>query len=208
MTPTQRREPPDVERLLAALAPEGETLSARLLERLGREADRKSLIDVAYRTLATPVGTLLVAATTDGVVRVAYDREGHDEVLAGLAEQISPRILPAPQRLDEAARQIDEYFAGRRRRFDLALDLRLARGFRQKVLAELRALDYGATATYAAIAAAVGSPAAVRAVGTACAKNPLPVIVPCHRVVRSDGTVGHYVGGLDAKKTLLALEAA
>jgi methylated-DNA-[protein]-cysteine S-methyltransferase len=208
MMTTPRRGEARVESLFAALAPEGEATPARLLERLGREAERRGLLDVAYRTLATPVGTLLVAATPEGVVRVAYDCEGHDAVLAALAEQISPRILPAPARLDAAARQLDEYFAGRRRGFDLALDLRLARGFRRSVLAALRALDYGATATYASIAAAVGSPAAVRAVGTACAKNPLPVLVPCHRVLRSDGAVGQYVGGLGAKKALLALEAA
>ncbi|HEU4412240.1 MAG TPA: methylated-DNA--[protein]-cysteine S-methyltransferase [Polyangiaceae bacterium] len=208
MMTAQGRRAPDARTPFAPPAAADAAAEARLLDRLGLEAQRRGLLDVAYRTLDTPVGSLLVAATAEGVVRVAFDCEGHDAVLDGLAERVSPRILPAPGRLDEAARQLDEYFAGRRRRFDLALDLRLARGFRQKVLGRLRAIDYGATATYAAIAAAVGSPAAVRAVGTACAKNPLPVLVPCHRVLRSDGSVGQYVGGHDAKKALLELEAA
>ena len=118
------------------------------------------------------------------------------------------RILHAPARLDTAAKEIDEYFAGRRQGFDLAVDLSLARGFRRLVLTRLRAIGYGRTASYAAIAGAAGNPKAVRAVGTACATNPIPIVVPCHRVVRSDGSIGKYVGGVDAKKTLLTLEAA
>jgi methylated-DNA-[protein]-cysteine S-methyltransferase len=182
------------------------------LERLHREledaAGSGGVLDVAYRTIDTPVGTLLLAATDVGLVRVAYDIEGHDAVLARLADAVSPRILRAPARLDAVARQIDEYFAKRRTIFDLPVDLRLADGFRRTVVEHLREIGYGHRETYAAVAAAVGNPKAVRAVGTACARNPLPVVIPCHRVVRSDGSTGHYAGGALAKSTLLNLEAA
>jgi methylated-DNA-[protein]-cysteine S-methyltransferase len=181
---------------------------ARLHQRLERAADTAELLDVAYRTIDTPVGTLLLAATTAGLVRVAYDVEGHDAVLAGLADRISPRVLRAPARLDSAARQIDEYFAKRRTAFEVPVDLRLAEGFRRNVIEHLRDIGYGRRESYAMVAAAIGHPRAVRAVGTACAHNPLPVVIPCHRVVRSDGSTGQYVGGPLAKSTLLDLEAA
>ena len=180
----------------------------RLHARLERDADAADMLDVAYRTIDTPVGTLLLAATTAGLVRVAYDVEGHDAVLAGLADRISPRVLRAPARLDNAARQIDEYFAKRRTVFEVPVDLRLAEGFRRNVIEHLRDIGYGRRESYAAVAAAIGNPRAVRAVGTACAHNPLPVVIPCHRVVRSDGSTGQYVGGPLAKSTLLDLEAA
>jgi methylated-DNA-[protein]-cysteine S-methyltransferase len=180
----------------------------RLHSRLAHDADAADMLDVAYRTVDTPVGPLLLAATTAGLVRVAYDIEGHDAVLAGLADRISPRVLRAPARLDSAARQIDEYFAKRRTVFDVPVDLRLAEGFRRNVIEHLRDIGYGRRESYAAVAAAIGHPRAVRAVGTACAHNPLPVVIPCHRVVRSDGSTGQYVGGPLAKSTLLALEAA
>jgi methylated-DNA-[protein]-cysteine S-methyltransferase len=180
----------------------------RLHQRLERDADAADLLDVAYRTLDTPVGTLLLAATTAGLVRVAYDVEGHDAVLLALAERISPRVLRAPARLDAVARQIDEYFAKQRTAFDVPVDLRLADGFRRNVIEHLREIGYGHRESYATVAAAIGNPKAVRAVGTACAHNPLPVVIPCHRVVRSDGATGQYVGGPVAKSTLLDLEAA
>jgi methylated-DNA-[protein]-cysteine S-methyltransferase len=129
-------------------------------------------------------------------------------VLASIAEQISPRILRAPARLDNTARQLDDYFAGRRHAFDIPLDLRLAHGFRRIVLDHLREIAYGTTVSYSFVATASGSPKAVRAVGSACARNPLPVVVPCHRVVRSDGTIGAYAGGPEAKLALLVLEGA
>jgi methylated-DNA-[protein]-cysteine S-methyltransferase len=199
---------PDVRDLLEALpAVTGADLRA-LHDRLADSSDAQGTLDVAYRTLDTPVGTLLLAATEKGLIRVAYAAEGHDEVLKTLAKRISPRILHAPRRLDAAAREIDEYFAGRRRGFDLPLDLGLSTGFRRTVLGHLRDIGYGHTASYAAVAAAAGSPGAVRAVGTACATNPLPVIVPCHRVIRSDGSFGGYLGGAAAKQALLELEAA
>jgi methylated-DNA-[protein]-cysteine S-methyltransferase len=185
-----------------------ESALTRLHQRLERDADSAGVLDVAYRTIDTPVGILLLAATAAGLVRVAYDVEGHDAVLAGLADRISPRVLRAPARLDTAARQIDEYFAKRRTVFEVPVDLRLAEGFRRNVIEHLRAIGYGRRESYAAVAAAIGNPRAVRAVGTACAHNPLPVVIPCHRVVRSDGSTGQYVGGTLAKSTLLDLEAA
>jgi methylated-DNA-[protein]-cysteine S-methyltransferase len=181
---------------------------ARLDHRLEQRATEAGLLDVAFRTIDSPVGPLLLAATPLGLVRVAYQREGHDAVLQALASKISPRILAAPRRLDEAARQVEEYFAGRRTTFDIALDLRLSAGFRRTVLGHLAAISYGHTESYAEVAAATGHPGAVRAVGSACATNPLPVVVPCHRVVRSDGSLGGYLGGLEVKRTLLELEAA
>ena len=174
----------------------------RLRDRLAAAASDEGLLDVAYRTVATPVGELLLAATPRGLVQVAYF--DHERALAELAGAISPRVLRGP--LVEPRRQLDEYFAGRRRVFDLPLDFRLSRGFRRAVLAQLREIDYGSTRSYADIAAAAGSPRAVRAVGTACATNPLPVVVPCHRVVRSDGSPGGYAGGPEAKRLLLDLE--
>ncbi|HEY9468537.1 MAG TPA: methylated-DNA--[protein]-cysteine S-methyltransferase, partial [Propionibacteriaceae bacterium] len=141
------------------------------------------------------------------LVRIAYQLENHDQVLQTLSERVSPRILYAPRRLDQVARQLAEYFAGDRRDFVLPLDFRLAHGFRREVLARLVMIDYGHTETYSQVAAATGHPRAVRAVGTACATNPLPVIVPCHRVLRSDGKLGGYVGGLPIKAALLSLEA-
>jgi methylated-DNA-[protein]-cysteine S-methyltransferase len=185
----------------------GERLRA-LHDRLADSADAQGVLDVAYRTLDTPVGSLLLAATAKGLVRVAFTIENHENVLTALATQVSPRILSAPRRLDTAAREIDEYFAGQRREFDLPLDFSLSKGFRRSVLSHLTDIGYGHTASYAAVAAAAGHPRAVRAVGTACATNPLPVVVPCHRVVRSDGSSGGYRGGPVAKQALLALEAA
>jgi methylated-DNA-[protein]-cysteine S-methyltransferase len=195
--------------LFAALPEADELAQRRLHARLAAEAAAEGILDVVYRTVDTPVGTLLVAATGQGLVRIAYlMREDPDQVLEQLAGRISPRVLRDASHLglDEAAREIDEYFAGRRQRFDLPLDFRLSRGFRRTVLSHLLEIDYGSTASYAAVAAAAGSPRAVRAVGTACATNPLPVVVPCHRVIRSDGLLGGYAGGPDSKAALLALE--
>jgi methylated-DNA-[protein]-cysteine S-methyltransferase len=179
---------------------------AHLHDRLVAGAEREGLLDVAYRTVDTPVGTLLLAATPAGLVRVAYGPV--PEALSALADKVSPRILHAPGRLDSVARQLDEYFAGTRRSFDVPLDLRLATGFRRAVLDHLPDIAYGRTESYAEVAAAAGSPRAVRAVGTACALNPVPIVVPCHRVVLSNGSMGRYAGGEAAKRTLLTLEAA
>lgn len=171
-------------------------------------AGQRRLLDVAYRTIDTPVGTLLLAATETGLVRVAFEREDFDTVLASLATKISPRVLEAPGRLDAVAAELDEYFAGTRHAFDVPLDYALSAGFRQIVQRYLPNIAYGHTQSYKEVAQLVGNPKAVRAVGTACATNPLPVVVPCHRVLRSDGGLGGYLGGLDAKTTLLELEKA
>ena len=198
---------PDVSALLAAT-----TVEPNLLEKLHRKleeaASHDGLLDVAYTTIDSPVGTLLLAATPKGLVRVAYEVEDHDRVLGTLSQRLSPRVLRAPRRLDAAARELDEYFSGQRRVFDLPLDLSLSRGFRQLVQRHLPEIGYGQTRTYRQVAELVGNPQAVRAVGTACATNPLPVVVPCHRVLRADGTPGGYVGGPGAKKVLLSLETA
>ena len=197
----------DVSALFAHTCADPETLE-RLHSRLEEAAHQEGLLDVAYTVVDSPVGPLLLAATEKGLVRVAYACEDHDDVLDQLAIKISPRVLRSPMRLDAAAREIDEYFAGTRRAFDLNLDLSLSSGFRQLVQRHLPDIPYGHTESYQDVARIVGNPKAVRAVGTACAKNPLPVVVPCHRVLRTDGTLGGYVGGLAAKTALLELEAA
>lgn len=181
---------------------------AALHRRLEAAAQAEGLVDVAYTTVDSPVGPLLLAATPRGLVRVAYAMEDHDRVLEDLAVRLSPRVLRAPKRLDAAARELDEYFSRTRERFDVELDLSLSRGFRRLVQQHLPEIGYGQTRSYRQMAELVGNPKAVRAVGTACATNPLPVVVPCHRVLRTDGTLGGYIGGLEAKTALLALEAA
>jgi methylated-DNA-[protein]-cysteine S-methyltransferase len=179
-----------------------------LHEGLAARAEGDGLLDVAYRTLDSPVGTLLLAATPAGLVRVAYEGEGIDIVLEVLARKVSPRILHAPKRLDDTARQLGEYFSGDRHRFALPLDLSLSGGFRRTVLTYLPGIEYGTTASYREVAEGVDNPKAVRAVGTACATNPLPVIIPCHRVIRTDGLIGSYLGGPEVKRQLLHLESA
>jgi methylated-DNA-[protein]-cysteine S-methyltransferase len=205
---TIHQDEPDVSGLLAPLDSVETSVLQRLHDRLAAAAAGQHTLDIAYRTVDSPVGKLLLAATERGMVRVAFEVEDHDAVLQLLAERLSPRILLSASRLDPAARELDEYFAGIRHGFDLPLDFSLARGFRLSVLEHLPRIAYGHTESYAQVAFATGSPRAVRAVGTACATNPLPVIVPCHRVVKSDGSFGNYLGGTEAKRTLLALEAA
>lgn len=199
---------PEARHLFGALPEPDERAAARLHARLVAAAARDGILDVAYRTVDTPVGTLLLAATEQGLIRVVYPNQGHDAALAQLAEMVSPRILRAPGRLDVVARQLDQYFTHGRTVFDVPVDLRLSKGFRHQVLGHLPNIPYGVTESYAQVAAAAGSPRAVRAVGTACATNPVPIVVPCHRVVRSDGSFGGYAGGPQAKQTLLMLEAA
>ncbi len=193
---------------LAGVPRADESALARLHQDLVARAADAGLLDVAYRTVESPLGSLLLAATRIGVVRIAFEREDHDAVLASLADAISPRVLLAPVRLDAVALELDEYLTGRRRTFDVPVDLRLASGFRRQVLTHLRRIPYGTTESYADVALAAGSPRAVRAVGTACATNPIPLVVPCHRVVRRDGALGGYRGGVAAKQALLAMEAS
>lgn len=191
----------------AAFAVDAGALRA-LQARLAARAEQRGLVDVAYRTVDSPVGPLLLAATDAGLVRVAFENEDFGAVLTSLADTLSPRVLKAPARLDTAARELGEYFAGTREGFDLVLDHALSSGFRRTVQEYLPRIGYGRTLTYTQVAAEVGNPKAVRAVGSACATNPLPVVVPCHRVLRSDGRLGGYLGGLEAKAALLALERA
>ena len=196
-----------IQLLTAASTGDDEHLAA-LHDTLVQRASAESSVDATYRVVDSPVGPLLLAATENGVVRVAFAVEDHDRVLESLGASVGSRILRGGNRLDPLARELDDYFAGRRHRFDVPLDLRLARGFRLAVLRHLSDIPYGSTESYGEVAVASGSPRAVRAVGSACATNPLPIVVPCHRVVRSDGTLGGYLGGLPTKERLLALERA
>ncbi|MEJ7800930.1 MAG: methylated-DNA--[protein]-cysteine S-methyltransferase [Ilumatobacter sp.] len=201
--PTSRQVIADLTNTFIADTGDLDRLHSNLIER----ADAAGILDVAYRTMDSPLGTLLIAATPSGVVRIAFEREDHDQVLNTLATTVSERMLRSGRRTDDVARQLDEYFAGQRRSFDLPVDLQLVTGFRHTVISQLGDIGYGATASYRVVAELVGNPAAVRAVGSACSHNPVPLVMPCHRVVRSDGTIGQYVGGSDAKATLLDMEA-
>lgn len=188
-------------------SPSADTMRG-LHRKLEEDSRQAGILDVAYTTIDTPVGTLLLAATERGLIRVAYDREDLDRVLEVLGKKVSPRILRAPRRLDAAAVQIDEYFGRTRRTFDVSLDPLLSTGFRRAVQSTLPRIGYGTTQSYQQVAATVGHPRAVRAVASACATNPLPIVVPCHRVLRTDGGLGGYIGGLTAKTALLKLEIA
>jgi methylated-DNA-[protein]-cysteine S-methyltransferase len=196
------------ELLRSALPEPGRGELDALRARLARRAHDDGLLDVAYRTIDSPHGRLLLAVAPAGLVRVAFESEGLEAVLDELARSVSPRLLEAASPTDGAARQLDEYFEGRRRAFDLPIDLRLVRGFRREVVEHLRTIPYGSTRSYSEVARGAGRPTAVRAAGSACATNPIPIVVPCHRVVRSDGTVGQYLGGAPMKSALLALESA
>jgi len=178
------------------------------LQRLAERADAEGLLDVAYANVDSPFGPLLVAATPRGLVRVnlpAYDPE---QTLEELAARISPRVLEAPARLDNARRELDLYFEGKLTEFDLPLDWRLTDGFRKKVQRAIFRIPYGKTRSYTEIARSAGNERAVRAAGTACGSNPLPIVVPCHRVLRSGGALGGYGGGLPMKEALLRLEGS
>lgn len=173
---------------------------------LGSPAGTDGAPDVVYRIIDSPVGPLLLAATDSGLVRVVFEREGFQTKLERLAATIGPRVVEMPTRLETAASQLGEYFAGSRQEFDLDLDQSLSAGFRLAVHRYLPRIGYGQTRSYKQVAEMVGNSRLVRAVGAACAANPLPIVVPCHRVVRSDGHLGGYLGGLEAKRTLLELE--
>jgi methylated-DNA-[protein]-cysteine S-methyltransferase len=176
-------------------------------EKLAERAAADGLLDVAYAAVDSPLGPLVVAATPRGLVRVAYTEPGsQDEVLEELAARVSPRVLEVPARLDEPRRELDEYFAGRRTEFDLPIDWSVLRGFTLKVLRATADIDFGKLRSYADVASAAGSPRAVRAAGNALGANPMPVVVPCHRVVRTGGALGGYTGGVERKEFLLRLE--
>ncbi len=185
-----------------------EDTMARLRASLAERAAAEGLLDVAYTTVDSPLGTLTIAATPSGVVRIAFDNERQDDVLAELAAKVSPRVLSAPARLDDTRRELDEYFQGSRTAFDLPLDWSLSTGFRRAVLNATQRIPYAATSTYGIVAIAAGSPKAFRAAGTALATNPIPIVVPCHRVLPASGVLGQYRGGATRKEQLLRLEGA
>ncbi len=192
---------------MPAMTELGRTDWGRIRAELVRRAQAEGLLDIAYERHETPLGLLLIAATERGLVRLALPVEAQDAVLEDLARRLSPRVLCAPRAsVEQARRQLDEYFAGRRREFELPLDWELTRGFRRAVLHATARIPYGQTASYRDVATRAGSPAAVRAAGTALATNPLPIVVPCHRVLRSGGALGSYLGGAEMKARLLALE--
>jgi len=164
------------------------------------------LLDVAYATVDSPFGPLLVAVTPTGLVRLAYSDERHDAVLDDLAARLSPRVLEAPARLAGVRRDLDEYFAGRRRGFRIPIDWSLTSGFGRRVLRATSKIPFGGVSTYREIAAAAGSPNGSRAAGNALGNNPIPIVVPCHRVLRTGGGLGGYTGGVDRKERLLHIE--
>lgn len=176
---------------------------------IAARAEEEGLVDVAYTSVDSPLGQLLVAATPRGLVRVSYTEfRGMEETLEELARRVSPRVLEAPGRLDPVRRELDEYFEGRRREFDVPIDWSHLAGYTRDVLRTTAKIGYGELSTYAGVAAAAGRPRAVRAAGNALGANPMPVIVPCHRVMRTGGGLGGYTGGLERKEFLLRLEGA
>jgi methylated-DNA-[protein]-cysteine S-methyltransferase len=186
----------------AALGPDA------LLPELEPAAAAAGLLDVAFATLDSPLGRLLLAATPRGLVRLAYldDDEEQDRVLEQLAARVSPRILASPRRLDGPRRELEQYFAGDRRTFELPLDWQLTRGFGRRVLRATAQVPFGSFTTYKQVATQAGSPRGSRAAGNALGANPIPIIVPCHRVLHASGGLGGYTGGVERKRTLLAIE--
>jgi methylated-DNA-[protein]-cysteine S-methyltransferase len=179
------------------------------VERFRAAAEDARLVDVAYARAESPFGDLLVARTPKGLVLIGFLHSGtEEEYLGDLAARVSPRVLEAPARLDDVRRQLDEYFEGRRRRFELRTDRQLIHGFARKVLAQTARIPYGSFLTYGEVAAEAGNPRAHRAAGSALARNPIPIVIPCHRVLRSGGLVGNYGGGPEMKARLLAMEGA
>jgi methylated-DNA-[protein]-cysteine S-methyltransferase len=181
------------------------TMKSRLIDSAGTEG----LVDVAFTAVDTPIGSLVAAGTRRGLVRLSFDSESTDDVLEELATRISPRILEAPARLDDVRRELDEYFEGRRSKFEIPIDWKLTSGeFARKVLRSAQRIPFGSVSTYTDMARRAGSPRGARAAGNALGSNPIPIVVPCHRVVHSGGGLGGYGGGLDKKRFLLALEGA
>ncbi len=177
------------------------------LPELGDAALAAGLLDVAYTSHDSPLGRLLLACTPKGLVRVAYvDFEDENQVLGELAQRVSPRVLSAPRRLDDVRRELEEYFVGTRQAFNVPLDWQLLKGFGRRVLGATARIPYGSVSTYKGVATGAGSPNAFRAAGNALGANPIPIVLPCHRVLHSGGGLGGYTGGLDRKRTLLAIE--
>jgi methylated-DNA-[protein]-cysteine S-methyltransferase len=175
---------------------------------LARRAAQEGVLDVAYGAYDSPLGRLTVIVTPRGLVRLSYPGEGIEAQLGELADRVSPRILEAPERTDGIRRQLDDYFAGRRHAFETPIDWRLVRGFAGDVLRATARIPFGETASYREVAAAAGSPNAYRAAGNALGSNPVPIVVPCHRVLHAGGGLGGYTGGIERKRYLLTLEGA
>jgi len=184
----------------------GRTDTAALAEAVAERASGEGLLDIAYCEIDSPLGRLTAAATEGGLVMLSFPNHPLDQTLEELAERIGPRVLEAPSRFDSLRRELEEYFDGRRRSFDIELDWRLIRGFTLKVLDQTNRIPFGETRSYAEMAVAAGSPRAFRAAGSALGANPIPIIIPCHRVLRSGGGIGGYGGGLPVKRTLLGIE--
>ncbi|HYI67781.1 MAG TPA: methylated-DNA--[protein]-cysteine S-methyltransferase [Candidatus Limnocylindrales bacterium] len=181
---------------------------ARLRAALARRAAEDGLLDVAYATYDSPLGPLTVVVTPRGLVRLSYPGEGIEPQLQVIAERISPRILESPERTDPVRRQLDQYFDGARHAFDVPIDWRLVSGFAGGVLRATARIPFGSISSYREVAAEAGSPNAYRAAGNALGSNPIPIVVPCHRVLHAGGGLGGYTGGLDRKRYLLRLEGA
>jgi methylated-DNA-[protein]-cysteine S-methyltransferase len=201
--------------LRSAGLPRGDAGAAAAAGKLLARAEDEGLLEVAYGPVESPFGDLLAAVTPRGLLRLSYDSRRNDAVLEQIAQKVSPRMLEAPTRIDPVRRQLDEYFEGKRQEFDLQLDWRLTRGFFQKVLRQTARVGFGELATYKQMADAAGSPRAVRAAGNALGSNPIPIVVPCHRIVRTGGKlggyggeIGPYIAGGDVKRRLLELEGA
>ena len=193
--------------LTRALGASDEAAAERAARLFAARAEREGLIDVAYATVDSPLGPLLALATERGLLMLSYTDETVDAKLARVAARVSPRILEAPGRLDAARRELDEYFSGRRRRFGIPIDWSLISGYARAVLEATSAIPYGGAMSYGEVSAAAGSPRGARATGNALGSNPIPIVIPCHRVLGSGGAIGGYTGGLDRKRFLLALEA-
>jgi methylated-DNA-[protein]-cysteine S-methyltransferase len=193
----------DLERALTRL---GRADASGAQEQLVRRARAEGLVDVAYAAVDSPLGELVAAVTKRGLVRLAYEDGRSEAVLNELAARVSPRVIEAPAQLDDVRRQLDEYFDGRRQRFDVPVDWTLTHGFTRRVLQRTARIAFGDLATYRDVATGAGSPGAVRAAGNALGANPMPIVVPCHRIVRTGGALGGYTGGVERKQFLLTLE--
>ncbi len=204
-------EPDEIEQALRrgrTYTHDADRAASAAAQRLTRRIAEEALADVSYAPVDSPFGTLLLAATKRGLVRVAFPEENVDTTLQRLALRISPRIVQAPGPLEQMRRELDEYFDGRRRQFELPLDWTLVGPFARRVLGVTSEIPYGGVLSYAEVAAEAGSPRGSRAAGNALGSNPIPIVVPCHRVLRSGGALGGYGGGLDRKRFLLELEGA
>jgi methylated-DNA-[protein]-cysteine S-methyltransferase len=200
---------PDLQTTLRRAAPDASPKAAgSAARRASHRAADEGLVDLAYTVAPSPLGDLVLAASPRGLVTMAYEDGRLDALLDRLAARVSPRVLELPARLDEPRRELDEYFAGRRKQFEVSIDWALVRGFTRRVLQATARIPFGGASTYLEVAARAGSPRAVRAAGNALGANPMPIVVPCHRVLRTGGGLGGYTGGLERKRFLLELEGA